>query len=160
MDLDTILPGGLPSVAVLIPGRELEPTPIVREGADVDHALPVSGVAEDCQELLGEMLDHLDVIVVDAELIVQSVDEMMWLRVVTAAHKPADSRSVDELVPAAVDFPSGRHRTVGPSGPSAWVSGVPCSRHLLLSSYLSPHHLHKGTMVDLSGFVPGGEVSG
>jgi hypothetical protein len=40
-----------------------------REDAHIHHALPVSWVIEDDQELLEEVFEHLDVIVVDAELV-------------------------------------------------------------------------------------------
>jgi hypothetical protein len=69
VNLDAELLAGLPGVAALTPSCELEAVAVDREDAHIHHALPVSWVIEDDQELLEEVFEHLDVIVVDAELV-------------------------------------------------------------------------------------------
>lgn len=69
VNLDAELPADIVGVATLALDRELVPTAVVGEDAHVHHVLPVSWFVEDDQELLGEVLKDLDVVVVDVELV-------------------------------------------------------------------------------------------
>jgi hypothetical protein len=132
-DLDAILPVDVVGVAAFTPNRELKAAAVVGEDAHLHHALPVSRVVEDDQELLGEVLEDLDVVVVDVELVAKGVPEVMRLCVVAVAVEPAHGGPVDELVMALANVTSGRHSTVATRGPSPRVAEVLRHRHGLLA---------------------------
>jgi hypothetical protein len=104
--LDAELPADVVGVAALAPCYELETKAIVGEDALIHHALHVPWVVEDGQELLGEVLEHLNVVTVDVEL-AECVLEVVQLGVVAVAREPAHCRPVDELVPTPADVSGG-----------------------------------------------------
>jgi hypothetical protein len=106
-DLDAELPTGVVGIAALAPDRELEAATVVREDAHVHHTLPISWVVEDDQELLGEVLEHLDVVMVDVELVAEGVPEVTGLGVVAIAAEPTHRGPTDELIATPADVTSG-----------------------------------------------------
>jgi hypothetical protein len=149
VNLDTELLACFPGVAALTQSCELESVAVVGENAHIYHALLVPWVIKDDQELLGEVLEHLDVVVVDAELVAQGIAEVMGLGVVTTAVELAYRRPVDELISARTDVSGSCHRAVGPRGPGPWIPRVPGSRHVLFAAFRAVDHLRKGVVVDL-----------
>jgi len=109
--LDTVLPVDVVGVAAFAPGGEVEVTSIVGEDLLTDQALPDRRVGEGDEVLLGEVLDHLELTMAQAQLTAEGVAEMMRLRVVAIALKPTHCSMVDELVTAPLDGTSGRHST-------------------------------------------------
>jgi hypothetical protein len=161
VDLDAELLVDVVGVAAFAPSHELEPTNVVGEDTHLHHALPVPWVVEDDQVLLGEVLEDLEVIVVDVELVEESIAEVIGLGVMAVAIEPTHRGPADELILAPSDVTGGRHstETMGGSGPQ--VTGIPSSHHALLTA----DHLRKGAVVGLvevvvdSGAASGGEVS-
>jgi hypothetical protein len=106
------------------------------------------------------VLEDLEVIVVDVELVAESITEVIGLGVMAVAIEPTHHGPADELIPAPSDVASGRHGTKTMGGSSPRVIGIPSSRHALLAA----DHLHKGAVVGLveavvdSGATSGGEV--
>lgn len=143
--LDSELPVDVGGVAALVPGAKVEDAAAVGEDPHVHHALPERRVGEDDEVALGEVLDHLEVIVVQIELASKGIAEVVVLRVMAAAVDPTHSHSTNELVPAPADGASGRHRTEAVGRPSPWVAWVPSDRHHLLPT----DHLCKGAVVGL-----------
>jgi hypothetical protein len=153
-DLDAELPAGVVGIAALAPDRELEAAAVVREDAHVHHTLPVSWVVEDDQELLGEVLEHLDVVVVDVKLVAEGVPEVTGLGVMAIAAEPTHRDPADELVATPADVTSGRNHAETARGSSSRVTGVPRGYHALLAS----DHLLEGAVVDLVWAVVGAEL--
>ena len=109
---------------------------------------PDRRIGEDDEVLLGEVFDHLEVIVAQVQLTTEGFAEVVRLHVVAVAVEPANSSLVDELVTAAPDGARRQDSTEAVGGPGSRVSRVPCSRH----PFLTAHHLRKGTMVGLVVF--------
>jgi hypothetical protein len=148
-NLNTELLAGLPGIAPLTPSYELESVAVIGEDAHIHHALPVPWVVEDDQELLGEVLEHLDVIVVDAKLVAQGVAKVIGLGVMTTAIEPAYRRPVDELISTPMDVFGSYHQVVGPRGPGPRIPRVPGSRHVLLAAFRAADLLREGAVVNL-----------
>jgi hypothetical protein len=96
----------------------------VGEDPHVHHALPDRRVREDDEVPLGEVLHHLEVIVVQVELAAKGVAKVIGLRVMAAAVDPAHRSPADELVPTAVDGASCRDGTEG-AGRLGLALGLP-----------------------------------
>jgi hypothetical protein len=68
-----------------------------------------AAVGEDDQVLLGEVLDDLELLTVDVELLLKSLDDVVGVGVVAVAAKPADRRPADDLVSPSLDGPRRGH---------------------------------------------------
>jgi hypothetical protein len=160
VDLDAELPVDVVGIVAFTPSRELEPANVVGEDTHLHHVLHVPWVVEDDQVLLGEVLEDLEVIVVDVELVAESIAEVIGLGVMVVAIEPTHCGPADELIPAPSDVAGGRHSTETMGGSGPWVTGIPSSRHALLAA----DHLRKGAVVGLvvavvdSRAASGGEV--
>jgi hypothetical protein len=91
---------------------------------------------------LGVVLEYLEVVVAQAHLVADGFPNVVQLRVVAVGAKPADHRLVDEVVTAALDGATRRHRAVAPRGPCPGITRVPC-RH----GFRAANHLRVGAMV-------------
>jgi len=139
-NLDAELLVDVVGVAVFTPGGEPEPAAVILEDAHIHHALPIPWVVEDDQVLLGEVLEHQELIIVDVELVAEGITEMVGLGVVAVAREPAHRSPTDELILAPSDIDGGRHGIESTGGPGPRVPRIPSGLHVLLAV----DHLRKG----------------
>lgn len=109
--LDAVLPADVGGIAPLVLGGEVEDPAAVGEDSHVHHALPDCRVGEDDEVVLGEVLDHLEVVVMQVELVAEGIAEVIGLHIVAASVDLAHRGPTDELISAAPDGASGRHNT-------------------------------------------------
>ena len=114
----------LHSMATFRPGLEVEGSTPAPDAMVVHSALEDPAVGEEDQILLGVVLDNLDFVAADAELFVEGVNDVVWLRLVAIAAEPTNRRLADDGLPLALDGACRGDRADSQLRASVRVAGV------------------------------------